>query len=147
MASQFHVPDEYVQGLLKAGEKLFQAFGHMNGEAPSPAAALPAVLRMSQLQGRYWQQQLAPGMSLIGNAQHEGREPVVASQPGDWRFHGREWHDNVWPDLLKQSYLLNSQFPAEWVEATDVAEKEKHKLRFFARQFIDAMSPANRARY
>jgi len=79
-------------------------------------------------------------MSLIGNAQREGREPVVASQPGDRRY---EWHDNVWPHLLKQSYLLNSQFIAEWVEATSVDEKEKHKLRFFARQFIDAMSPAN----
>jgi polyhydroxyalkanoate synthase len=143
MASQFHVPDEYVQGLLKAGEKLFQAYGHRDGEAPSPATALPAVLRMSQLQGRYWQQQFALGMSLIGNAQREGREPVVASLPGDRRFHGKEWHDNVWPDLLRQSYLLNSQFLAEWVEATDVDEKEKHKLRFFARQFIDAMSPAN----
>ena len=32
-----------------------------------------------------------------------------------------------------------SYFP----EATEVDEKERHKLRFFARQFIDAMSPAN----
>ena len=52
MALQFHVPDEYVQGLLKASEKLFQAFGHTNAKEPSPAGTLPAMLRMSQFQGR-----------------------------------------------------------------------------------------------
>jgi len=143
MALQFHVPDEYVQGLLKASEKLFQSFGHTNAKEPLPAATVPAMLRMAQLQGRYWQQQWALGMSLLGAAQHEGREPVVASQPGDRRFHGKEWHANAWPDLLKQSYLLNSQLLMEWVEATEVDERERHKLRFFARQFSDAMSPAN----
>ena len=80
-------------------------------------------------------------MSLVGNAQRQGREPVVASQPGDRRFHGREWQDNAWPDHSQAK--LNSQLLMEWVEATEVDEKEKHKLRFFARQFIDAMSPAN----
>ena len=34
-------------------------------------------------------------------------------------------------------------FAAEMVEATVLDKKEKHKLRSFARQFIDAMSPAN----
>jgi len=29
------------------------------------------------------------------------------------------------------------------VEAADISEKEKHRLRFYARQFIDSMSPAN----
>jgi polyhydroxyalkanoate synthase len=34
---------------------------------------------------------------------------------------------------------------ADMVEAADLGEKEKHKMRFYARQFIDAMSPANYA--
>ena len=29
------------------------------------------------------------------------------------------------------------------VEAADISAKEKHKLRFYSRQFIDSMSPAN----
>ena len=66
MALQFHVPDEYVQGLLKASEGLLRAFGRTEGKEPLPAAALPAVLRLSQLQGRYWQQQLGqPGFRQL----------------------------------------------------------------------------------
>src|SRR5439155_13056726 len=117
-----------VQGLFKAGEKLLGPFGHAGGTLPSPSATLPAVLRFSQLQGRYCQQQFALGMSIMGSVLGNGGEPVVTSEPGDRRFHGKDWRENAWSDLLKQSYLLNSQLLAEWIDAADLNEKEGHKV-------------------
>ena len=68
---------------------------------------------------------------------------MVAAERGDRRFHGEDWRENPWYNLLKQTYLLNSRLLDDMVEAADLDPKEKHKLRFFARQFIDSMSPAN----
>src|SRR6202012_4995688 len=44
---------------------------------------------------------------------------------------------------LKQSYLLGSKQLTELVDQAQVDDKSKLQLRFYARQFIDAMSPSN----
>ena len=62
---------------------------------------------------------------------------------GDRRFQADEWRDNAWYSLLEQTYLLNARLLDDMVEASDLDAKAKHKARFFARQFIDSMSPAN----
>ncbi len=72
-----------------------------------------------------------------------GAEPLVAPERGDRRFNAAEWRDNPAYSLLKQSYLLNSRLFTDVVEAADLDEATKHKLRFYTRQFVDAMSPAN----
>ena len=70
-------------------------------------------------------------------------EPVVSADRSDRRFQGKAGTNNLGSGLLKQTYLLNSRYLSELVEAADLEPKEKRKLRFFARQFTDAMSPAN----
>ena len=82
-----------------------------------------------------WSNALAPGMTK--------HEPVVSADRSDRRFRGEGWNEQPWFRLLKQTYLLNSRYLSELVEAADLEPKEKRKLRFFARQFTDAMSPAN----
>ena len=59
------------------------------------------------------------------------------------RFNGAEWQENALYSILKQYYLLNSRYCTDFVEALDMDEKEKHRLRFFTRQFVEAMSPTN----
>src|SRR5258708_7800964 len=46
-------------------------------------------------------------------------------------------------DLLKQTYLLGSRQLHEFVDRAQVDDKTRLQLRFYARQFIDAMSPSN----
>src|SRR5258707_3841536 len=53
------------------------------------------------------------------------------------------WREVLYYDLLKQTYLLSSKQLKDVVEQAQVDEKSKLQLRFFARQFIDAMSPSN----
>jgi polyhydroxyalkanoate synthase len=75
-----------------------------------------------------------------------GMQTEAALEPargGDRRFNDTEWRDNSLHRLLKQCYLLNSRYCTDFVEALDLDEKEKHRLRFFTRQLVEAMSPTN----
>jgi polyhydroxyalkanoate synthase len=85
---------------------------------------------------RYWEKQSALWTrTLSGDA-------ATPAADADRRFQGEQW-SHPWFSLLKQNYLLNSQFLDGVVDAAAVDPAQKHKLRFFSRQVIDAMSPAN----
>ena len=150
MAAPFNMPDEFVRGFFKSGQTLLQAYtgaaGNHRRSAVRPPAELPA-LALAQAQAHYWQQQMALYMGMMASATGQEAEPAVEPERGDRRFNADAWRDNPWYSLLKQTYLLNSRLLNDMVEAAGVGEKEKHKLRFYARQFIDSMSPANFRRH
>jgi polyhydroxyalkanoate synthase len=72
-----------------------------------------------------------------------GAHSDVAAARGDKRFKDEVWQEMPYYDLLKQSYLLGSRQLHEFVDRAQVDDKTKLQLRFYARQFIDAMSPSN----
>ena len=140
MNSPFNMPDEYVQGFFKAGQSLLQALSPLQSppnEVTAPARGAP----LAELQLNYFQQQLALWARMMSGP--GGSEPVVAPDRGDRRFNAAEWRDNPAYSLLKQGYLLNSRLISDVVEAAELDDATKHKLRFYTRQFVDAMSPAN----
>jgi polyhydroxyalkanoate synthase subunit PhaC len=140
MNTPFNMPDEYVQGFFKSGQSLLQALTSVlgpTGEVSAPPRAAP----LAELQMNYFQQQLALWARMMSGA--EAGEPLVASERGDRRFNATEWRENPAYSLLKQSYLLNSRLFTDVAEAADLDDATKHKLRFYTRQFVDAMSPAN----
>ena len=144
MASPFKVPDEFVEGLFKSGRSLMQAFTGAPAGAPAPPVhGETPHAPLLELQARYWQQQTALWMGAMARAAGQPQPPVVAPERGDRRFNADEWRDNPWYSMLKQTYLLNARLLDDIVEASDLDTKAKHKARFFTRQFIDSMSPAN----
>jgi polyhydroxyalkanoate synthase len=142
MTSPFNLPDEFLQGFFKAGQSLVKSFSGLHGDSPA-GAGNAAGTALAQAQAHYWQQQMALWVGMVSSATGKGAEPVVAPERGDRRFNAEEWRDNPWYSLLKQTYLLNSRLLADMVEAADLDPKAKHKLRFYARQFIESMNPAN----
>ena len=137
MPSPFNMPDEFVQGLFKSGQSLIQAFTGAPAKGEAPNASLLEV------QAHYWQQQMALWMGMMASAAGQPHRPVVTPDRGDRRFSAEEWRDNPWYSALKQAYLLNARLLEDMVEASDLDATGKHKARFFMRQFIDSMSPAN----
>ena len=134
------MPDEYVQGMFKAGQSLLQALKPLqspHNEIAAPTRGAP----LAELQMNYFQQQLALWTRMVAGG--VGAESQVAPERGDRRFNAPEWRDNPAYSLLKQAYLLNSRLVSDVVEAADLDDITKHKLRFYARQFVDAVSPAN----
>jgi len=140
-SSPFNVPDEYLQGFAKAAESLRQAWA--DAAVADPGEASSNAVSAAQIQARYWQQQMAVWTAALMSAGTRPGEPLITPERGDRRFHGEQWSDNAWYSLLKQCYLLNSKLLDEMVDSAKLDEKQKHKLRFFVRQFVDAMSPAN----
>ncbi|KTD00971.1 poly-beta-hydroxybutyrate synthase [Legionella geestiana] len=62
----------------------------------------------------------------------------------DPRFSSEEWQENPFFSVLAQFYLLASEHAVRLVEKLPIQDvKMAHKLRFFVRQYLDALSPAN----
>ena len=96
---------------------------------------------MAELQMNYLQQQFALWARMMAGG--AAADPVAAPDRGDRRFSAAEWRDNPAYSLMKQAYLLNSRLISDVVESADLDAATKHRLRFYAQQFVNAMSPAN----
>ena len=74
----------------------------------------------------------------------EPGEPVIEPTREDRRFRDKEWSENLAFDYLKQSYLLSSRWLLDTVGQIDGLDaKERRKIEFYTRQFLDALSPTN----
>jgi polyhydroxyalkanoate synthase len=74
----------------------------------------------------------------------EAADPVVKPSPGDRRFADPEWDRNPLFDVIKQSYLLSSQWLNELVAGVEDVEPEtKRRAEFFMKLLTDAFSPSN----
>ncbi|MDR0735233.1 MAG: class I poly(R)-hydroxyalkanoic acid synthase [Zoogloeaceae bacterium] len=86
---------------------------------------------------RLWESMLAKSMGKETDFQ-------VLPEAGDRRFSSAEWSSNLMFDFIRQNYLLNAKYVMDAVEKLPVEdERAKEKLRFSARQYVDALSPAN----
>src|SRR5277367_348218 len=71
-------------------------------------------------------------------------EPVIDAASTDRRFKDDAWKENEVFDFIKQSYLLSARYVQDVVKQVDGLDaKTAQKVDFYARQFVDAMSPSN----
>lgn len=62
----------------------------------------------------------------------------------DKRFRDPVWQESFVFDFIKQSYLLTSQWMQSAVRNTEgLSQRDRAKLDFFTRLFVDALSPTN----
>ena len=103
------------------------------------AAADPG--RLQKMASDYWTDAMMLWASML-----TGRPETMpaAARGADKRFTGSAWEDAPVFDMIRRSYLLASHYVSEGLGAFDsLPEGERKKLAFQARQFVDAMSPAN----
>ncbi len=102
----------------------------------------PAKLMQAQL--GFWQDYMTLWQNTARRMMGMDSEPVVQADPKDRRFKDEAWKDNEVFDFIKQSYLLSARYIQNVVAAADGLEpKTAQKVDFYARQFVDAMSPSN----
>lgn len=68
---------------------------------------------------------------------------VVEADRTDRRLQGERWRGHPWFSLPKQSYLLNAGLIDSAVGQVPLERRQRQRLRFFTRQVVDALSPAN----
>ena len=73
----------------------------------------------------------------------QSADPVATADKGDRRFQAAAWNENLVFDLIKQSYLVTSKSVMGIVGESVADSKQQHKLDFFTRQMLDALSPSN----
>jgi polyhydroxyalkanoate synthase len=100
--------------------------------------------RLFEAQMQLWQQYLQVWNNAALRFLGQDVAPAVPTPPGDKRFKNPAWNDGTVFDFIKQSYLLT----ADWMQKTvhDVEgldPQTRQKVRFYTRQFADALSPSN----
>jgi polyhydroxyalkanoate synthase len=141
----------YLENLMRAGQQAMKQFddalvsatGVKTGEAPSAGHPLFPFALIADLQREYLKQIWQLWNAMFLQTFSGGAHADVALAKGDKRFKDASWREQPYYDLLKQSYLLGSRQLHELVDRAQVDDRTRLQLRFYARQFIDAMSPSN----
>jgi polyhydroxyalkanoate synthase len=123
-------PDALLAAIAQSGNSVTQGWMRL---FTSP----PQIERNSALQAAYLEQQTKLWTGLLA-----GRNESVLDND-DRRFAAREWRENPYFNYLRQSYLLAAKYLEQMVESAPLEATEKERARFAARQWIDAMCPAN----
>jgi len=112
----------------------------MQGHSADPS-------RLTALQNGFLQQHLALWTAMLAREHGQPGNAATAADKDDdgrdKRFAARDWRDSHYHDYLRRAYLLNARFLGELVESAELDQAAKRRLRFYTRQLIDAMSPAN----
>jgi polyhydroxyalkanoate synthase len=97
----------------------------------------PDLEHSVELQRSYLDQQAKLWQALVAG------DKAAVVEDDDRRFASREWRENPYYSYLRQSYLLAARYIEDVVERAPLDAREKERALFAARQWIDAMCPAN----
>jgi len=100
--------------------------------------------RLMRAQADLFSQYMELWQSTARRAAGEEVAPVVAPAAGDKRFNDPDWASNPMFDLMKQSYLLSSNWLNGLIaEVEGVDPGAKRRVEFFTKMLTDAFSPSN----
>ncbi len=146
--------------LTDRSQRVIQAFAERQKDSdgfqiPDPAVIGKAFMDMSakmmadpakmlQAQTELWQSYAKLWETTAKRIQGENVDPVVEPDSGDRRFKDEMWTEEALFDVIKQSYLLTSNWMQSTVRDVDGLDtKTAEKVDFYTRQYVDAMSPTN----
>jgi polyhydroxyalkanoate synthase len=69
--------------------------------------------------------------------------PIIEPAPGDGRFKHPAWTQNPVFEAIKEGYLLACKAMLDGIEAAEIDSDTKARVKFFAKQFCDMLSPTN----
>lgn len=155
--------DELTRNLTEASLKWQQVLAKMSEEGAMlpdgmvlavQNGAFEAISQIGQELATHPQKMLGAGLewyssyvSLLDNVTSrmtdETVEPLYKSSPKDRRFTAEQWDNVPFFDLLKQSYLMTSNWLEALVDKTAPDAQTARKTHFFTRQIIEAFCPGN----
>lgn len=151
---------EHMANLAQRSQEMiseFMANQAVNGAVGNsdPMNIGPSLMEMSSLmmsdpsklvetQFSLWQDYMRLWQNATLRMLGEETEPLISESKGDRRFKDPEWRDNIVFDFLRQGYLLTANNIIRSVDDLEGMEpKDKTKVDFAIKQFVDAMSPSN----
>ena len=102
----------------------------------------PDPAKLAEQQVELWTEGLAIWQRALGL--DTPRTGIEEKADKDRRFSAPQWRENPLFDMIRQTYLLVSERLLGSVDTLDgVDPKQRDKLKFLTRSFVDAMSPSN----
>jgi polyhydroxyalkanoate synthase len=142
-------PSDYLESLMQVGQQATKQFDDalaaaMGVEAkPAKDERVSPFAVAANLQQQYWSPILDFWRGFFGDKPMSGSDSARQAPRGERRFKDEAWSHSPYYELLKKSYLSTSKQLSECIDHAQVDDRSKLQLRFYARQFIDAMSPSN----
>lgn len=141
-------PEALLTAIAQAGDEiargwmaLLPAAGHGTDAAGAPPAWVEQLARGAPTLNREYLERQAALWSALLSGERGDRD--AKPEPGDRRFASAAWRENAYYNYLRQSYLLSARYFMQAVEQVELDDASKARLRFAAKQWIDAMCPAN----
>ncbi|TFI57464.1 class I poly(R)-hydroxyalkanoic acid synthase [Sphingomonas parva] len=137
----------------RAQQLMMEHVARQFGEAkpPEPAALaqqlpwmnmFPDPAKLAEQQVALWTEGMTLWQRALGF--DGGRSELAEKADRDKRFNAPQWQDNPLFDMIRQSYLLVSERLLGSVDAIEgIDSRQREKLRFLTRSFVDAMAPSN----
>ncbi len=111
-------------------------------EMTARLVANPAHLVQAQI--GFWQDYVTLWQNTTRRMMGIDSKPVIEPDAKDKRFRDDSWRQTEIFDFIKQSYLLSARYVHDVVGNVEGMDtKTAKKVDFYARQFMDAMSPSN----
>ncbi|PTT51337.1 class I poly(R)-hydroxyalkanoic acid synthase [Aeromonas sp. HMWF014] len=141
-----HYNDKLLDMAKAQTERTAQALLQTNlddlGQVLEQGSQQPWQLINAQM--NWWQDQLKLMQHTLLKSAGQESEPVITPERSDRRFKDDAWHDQPLYDYLKQSYLLTARHLLASIDALEgLPQKNRERLRFFTRQYLNAMAPSN----
>ncbi len=100
--------------------------------------------KLVEAQAGLWRDYMNLWQTTTRRMMGEDVQPVIEPEAGDKRFRDDQWSSDAVFDHIKQSYLLCSNWLQSLMGAVDGLDaRDRRKLDFYTRLFIDGVSPTN----
>jgi len=130
---------EHVAGLVAKAEAPPAGTGAL---PPVPAPFRPDLL--AQVQADFAKESMALWQRFLDSDPGNAPPPGSPAAKKDRRFADPKWAGHPFFDLVRQSYLLVSDYLMRLSDAVDgVDPHQKEKIRFATQGLVDALSPSN----
>lgn len=112
-----------------------------------PAPTVPLLFRpdlFAQVQSDFARESLALWQRFLDGGKTGEGASAAAPAARDRRFADPKWSESPFFDLIRQSYLLLSDYMLRLSDTVDGLDPhQKEKLRFATRNLVDALAPSN----
>ena len=140
-----HLIKEHLAGQSRdSGEEPVDELGVGKAFTDLAAKLMTDPFKLAEAGMRMWQDYFMLWQNTMKKAMGEESAPVAQAPGSDNRFNSELWQNNLVFDYIKQSYLIaaqNIQKTVSEVEGLDV--QTARKVKFFTRQYVDALAPTN----
>jgi polyhydroxyalkanoate synthase subunit PhaC len=133
------IPHEYVTSFVQTNQALMQHLATALLTGGDQGADFHRYAELVQAQHDYLQRM----STLWVGAMMDGVPAPIPPTKNDRRFGGEEWRKSRLHNFLKDSYLINTRYVNDLIDRSGIDEKTRGRMRFLARQILDALSPSN----